>query len=787
MTKQAEPVQSSTSEPVGFDSGLFGFKTPNQAKFLDSIRGWVYANINAIAEYLAFIEIKLYKKNKDGTVEEVKNSPILDALYKVNNYTTKFDHFWLTAAYLESIGESPWFLDKDNSGKILGIYPLNPTRLEPKPDEENSRLIGSYLFTNDKGHKIEIPLDQIVPLRYPDPANPVRGLGTMQACARTIDVDDAAERWNFAFFKNNASAGTKLKIATKNLTPEQKNKIKSQIKSQYQGVEKSQQLWVLFDDMDVEPFGTAPKDMDFNGQQKWTADKIRGLFRVPKALLAQTEGVNLASAKVAQEVFIRNVIKPKIERIVQQLNEFYVPQFENNEDLFLDYVDPTDEDREMKLKTYESGIKNYWLTINEIRSMEGMEGLGTQFDQIYMPINLVPVGTKLDAKMISSTREHQLNAREKLPISKNDLREKLAERIKNHIIRDTKAKQKRKLGEVKTKEIVKKTEIEPKPVQYTQEQKDNFWRIKANVYDKFLPKVQSKMDEIFDEQKRVVLKRVRGRKEIVQKKDVNKFLLIDKEEEARLVATMTQTLVSLIESAGDETFDFLGVDMSLNPNSEAIQKYTASRTVLLADATTEVTNRALTLSLQEGFKLGEGVEVLSKRVATLFDKAKDYRSFRVARTEVTRFNTEGTEQAFIESGVVKGKEWVVNPGACPYCLQFQGKTTQLGSTFAKMGDTISGTDVDDSVVDYEDIEHPPLHVNCRCDIVPVLSSRRDYLDNATKELLKMKKSNIERDRVANAKSKKDKQNFNEKIIDIESKKDKSKEEIKDYLDTILEK
>ena len=101
--------------------------------------------------------------------------------------------------------------------------------------------------------------------------------------------------------------------------------------------------------------------------QRFSRDKILGIFRVPKAIVAQTEGVNLASAQTAQYVFSRHTIKPKMERLIQQLNEFYLPLFPGTENMFLDYVNPVQDDVAAKTAEYTAGLASGWFTINEVR------------------------------------------------------------------------------------------------------------------------------------------------------------------------------------------------------------------------------------------------------------------------------------------------------------------------------------------------------------------------------------------------------------------------------------
>ena len=723
------------SDRASSGSSMYGYSSDGlkQEEFLKSIRGWTYANINAIAEQMAFIKIKLYER-KNKTIQEVEDHVLLDMLNKVNEYTTFFDQMWLTSTYLEAVGEAPWFLDKNDNNEIMGIYMLDPSKLTPVVSDDNKSLISGYKYRIKKGKVISIPVDQVILIKIPDPENPIRGLGTMQAAARAIDIDNASEAWNFQFFKNNATPGVKFNVNTKNLTPEQKKKIKDNIKNQYQGVEKSQQLWVLFDGMDVEPFGTAPKDMDFKGQAMWYADKIRGIFRVPKAMLAQTEGVNLASAKVSERVFIENVIKPKMERIVQQLNEFYITQFDGTENMFLDFDDPVSEDLEAKLKTYDNGLKNGWLTINEVRQQEGLEGIGKEGDIPYINISLKPVGYVPEPRQLQMKQNrlrYLKTKKDKNGIDKEVIVSDLTKKIKVELIK--------KIG--KSKE--KKEEVsEP----WSKEKKDKFWQAKSVVFEEFKPKMKAKMNDAFNQQEKQVKADLKSSKDYETKVKPSDLFLNKKAEQKRLLGLFTPTIELLMQDSGDETFEFLGVAGSLDVDSEAVQSFIKSRTIKFADATTKTTNEAIKTAIGEGITEGESTSQLSKRISNIFGEARNYRSDRVAVSETTRFNVEATEQSFIDSGVVEAKEWIVNPGNCPYCAEFEGKIVGLGNSFAKKGDVIGGAGVPDIDLSYETIQNPPLHVSCACDLVPVLIPLKGMkLTKADKNVIRLKKESIQKD------------------------------------------
>ena len=89
----------------------------------------------------------------------------------------------------------------------------------------------------------------------------------------------------------------------------------------------------------------------------------------------------------------------------------------------------------------------------------------------------------------------------------------------------------------------------------------------------------------------------------------------------------------------------------------------------------------------------------------------DSRADMIARTELAFANVEGTREAYKESGVVSGITWQVSEDdTCDECMEKSDKEGTL----------------EDGV----DGEFPPLHPNCRCDIMPILDTESEKMAKA---------------------------------------------------------
>lgn len=82
----------------------------------------------------------------------------------------------------------------------------------------------------------------------------------------------------------------------------------------------------------------------------------------------------------------------------------------------------------------------------------------------------------------------------------------------------------------------------------------------------------------------------------------------------------------------------------------------------------------------------------------------DARAEMIARTETAFADVQGSLEGWKASGLVSGKEWTVGDGCCDECQALDGKVVALDEAFPDDGG-----------------DGPPLHPNCRCDILPVVA------------------------------------------------------------------
>ena len=675
-----------------------------QRDYLGTTTGWVYACAGVIADELAKIELKLYRKIKDGT-EEVFNHPILDLLHRANNFTTKYDLFWLTAQYLELAGEAPWYVFKRGNMPV-GLYLLRPDKISIKAGT-GDRFIDGYTYRNDRGKEVPIKPEEMIFNKIPNTVNPFRGMGTLQAAARVVDIEEYSEEFNRNYFVNSAMPSMFFSTDQK-LGDDKKERFRKSIEKNYTGIKNAQKFLILEAGLEAKPLQMTQRDMEFIEQLRWTRDKILGIFRVPRTALGITDDVNRANAEATDYVFAKRTIQPKMERLIQQLNEFLVPMFPDGENLLLGYDSPVPEDIEKKLKYYESGIKNGFLTINEVREKENLETIGDEGDQVLIASTLKPIGEQ-PQPVPSKDILHKINTRNKQAtknISKELVNKVIAGAVKD-IEKDIR-------GLVKKEEDRRDKSV----MQWSQKKIQKSWLSMTKRKATYTEKFEKLLKKQFDYQLKDILKR---------HKSVSSGWKINVDQERAVWFKIFMPLYEeIVKGEGQKVLDDLVDDMKFSDMTDTSQKFIHDKTAKMSWEINKTTNRKIEKIVNDN--IGENVKVVSSKLTELFDDMEKSRVDIIARTEVSKAINFATNESYMQSGVVEAKKWVTGRDSrvCEFCRELEGKIIGLSENFENRGANIEGEDEGVMDIDYENIAHPPLHANCRCGLVPIIVGQKQF-------------------------------------------------------------
>ncbi len=739
ITKAGVPQKN---RPLQRSSMLIGQAIPPEMGIKDYIKayhGWVYACVRAIAEETADLKLQLFKRNGQSSFDLVEQHPVLDLLYKVNPIYTSYLLWEATSAYLELTGENFWYL-AGQSKNPSEIWVLRPDWVNIK-DTKNS-IIESYEYGPPGNSKITIPFENIIHFKDFNPNNWHRGFGTVRAADKAVATDEFAADYNKNFFYNSAMPAGALKT-DQNLDEDQQQELRDTWEAVHRGEKKAWKVAILTAGIEWQDIGMNRKEMDFIEGRKMSRDEIIAMYRVPKPLLAISDDVNRAAAREARAVFLENVITHKMRRICSFLNEFLLPRY-GDDSLFFNFEDPIPNDETATLAKYDSALKHGWMTRNEVREEEGLEAIDGA-DKLLVPFSLQDVGAELTPEGKAAEKARKLLTwRLRIPPypfvkhQADELMSRLTLMVERLLVK-TMMKRRAEKAVVALKD--RKAE-EGQIV--NEDQREARWKTLITRTDSREVRYMQLLGDLFNDQEARVIERVNDDLQRAFKNGEEKVpgdykralghmksnvaVVTDvTEDDAIFVETLMNYIRAVIETEGIVQIQALKDGAVFFMRTEAIKRYLKTDGVKYISAINEETSDALREELVAAVDNQESIAQIRERIQKVYDDAKGYRATRIARSEVLRASNFATEQAYIQSGVVEKKEWLTahDERVCPFCGPMDGKTIKVKEVFFEEGDVVRGKNENGKsvtmTVGVDDVSHPPLHPNCRCTLIPVVS------------------------------------------------------------------
>lgn len=359
----------------------------------------------AEAELAAFVVKQLGRPIKaNERLEVVDQHPILDALAAPaaslpgwNDWCLKY----VTAASLELTGHAYWWFPVVKGRKEIWHLPTHWVR----PKNSPSGLFQGWLIQPDgASDEREVGPAEIAPFWYPDPKNPLRGLGPLEAGAGSVMVDEYVVDAQKRAFQLGLHPGAVITVGAqamkggKQVRPRlrqwQRSQLTEAINARYRGMTHFGEAMIL-DALieDIRPYGNTPKQMDFGGNAEQAQARVEQTFGTNPYVAGASGLSSRAESAEADRHFCYSTVNPKIELLSRVLSIVVLPHFDASREFVL-FIEPArPRDAEMEQKDWEDGLKYGCITVNEYRSNVLRQPPQPWGDAVVMPnsASLVPV------------------------------------------------------------------------------------------------------------------------------------------------------------------------------------------------------------------------------------------------------------------------------------------------------------------------------------------------------------------------------------------------------------
>ena len=486
-----------------------------------------------------------------------------------------------------------------------------------------------------------------------------KGVSPMQAVAIQAEMDTVANRWNWNFFKNWWSVKDILST-DQAIKEENKQRLMTKWKNEYQWANNAHKLAILDNWLKYSNMSPSQKEMDFVESRRFTRDEILAIFKVPKSIIWISDDVNRASALVAENTYYKICIKPFAKQIAQTLTK----ELFNNEVKF-EFINIVPKDNEKLLLDLNNGA----ITINEYRQ-----------EIWFAPIKNWDILKLNEFQTIKSEGENK----------------KQEKSIYSDIIKKTLRKHQKGTEEYKKAK---------------QEWKEKIWHQKIQRTDKYEVKWDLEIRKVFDIQKSDILTNLQKWIKKVRKPKFN-----DTKYKTLWMTTLRPLFQEVILNEWTEANKIIWITSMFQIWDPIINKYIKINIERLAKEIDETTKNEIFDEIAKGNDEWLWINEIANNISSKFEWFNNIRTKLIARTEITRASNIASEIAYKNWGI-EYKEYLaeLDDRTSNICQELNWKIVKIWEPFAKKGETIWGY-----TLDYEDIQHPPGHPNCRSTLLPVI-------------------------------------------------------------------
>jgi len=663
----------------GFVDNLGVQPAQNQRQVLQEYIGLASLCVSSRAEEVASIENYAYQELQDGSTKRLPKNEFLKLLEKPNPEMTKFELFEATQSFIDMVGEVFWYFSLgEQTGKPKGIYTIRPDRMKVVVDK--GYIVGYKLMKNGADGQFLMP-EEVYHWKTFNPNNAYRGIGILQRALDYVGTERFASRFSLNFLRNNATPAGVLTLDG-SMKKEAFQKFKRQWREGLSGAENAGKIAIVRGaTAKFEKIGLSLQDIDLKALKDVTADDVFKMFKVPKPLvgLADAQGLGRSNVETLEYIYMKRTINPQMKRIddgLEKLNE----RFYKENGTMIGHENIVPEDKDYELTRLEKGTDK-WIQRDEARVADGLKPVGA--NQLFIGLNQVPVD-------LDSTASKGVEKKARLII-----RVPKTQKKKGGIDWDVTDK-----SDDAPQEVFRKNTVEVTALGYEKKLK--------KAFVKYLSEQEDKVLSIVDPKKKLTAK------------DYHDPPFDKAEETAKLMLALTPIIITLAQDIGEQGMTFVGADGEFIM-SPAFDKLLKDHLYKMSYKFNDETIDQLSKTLAEGLKAGESNDKLAKRVNGVYDDAKKWRNKRVSRSETHWTAVNATEEAYKQSEWVHYKKWYANPGACEFCLSFDGKTEPIGHSFWPQGKEVEGTEGGTFNPDYETVENAHLHPNCKCQLLPMES------------------------------------------------------------------
>jgi len=354
----------------------------------------VYACVRLLGDTISSLPLGAY-------VRRGRNRISYSAVYgetpawvnRPNPEASRLEFFEQVLASLNLHGNAYILTVRDDMGDIFELYCLHPDDVRIERLAINEPIIykmrdayGNFSRILTKNDLVHIPMFRLPGSLY--------GLGPISAARLTVGAAMAADTYAASYFGNAANPGGVIQVPGE-LTEEQAMDIGRDWNVTHTGPYRAGKIGILSGGAEFKPLTLNASDSQLLESRRFNVEDIARLFRVPISLLGHpvAGAMSFASVEAQNLSFVQHSLRPLLERLEQALSAL-LPEPDGFIKFNLDALlrGTTIE----RFDAYTKGLREGFLSLNDVRATEDLSPLGEAGDQYRVPLQNIDAADAKD-------------------------------------------------------------------------------------------------------------------------------------------------------------------------------------------------------------------------------------------------------------------------------------------------------------------------------------------------------------------------------------------------------
>ncbi|NBW09716.1 MAG: phage portal protein [Caulobacteraceae bacterium] len=272
-------------------------------------------------------------------------------------------------------------IERDTLGRPVRLWLLDPAAISVQ--RVNESLV--YAMSTG-GRRILMPADDVLHLRGPS-QDGIVGLSVVQLARQAIGLGLAAEQYGSSFFGQGARPSGVLEHPGR-LSDDARIRLRGDWERLHSGVDNAHRVAILEEGMKWSTTSLPPDDAQFLQTRKFQIEEIARWFSLPLSKLRSSESSSYNSLEQENQAFLTETLRPWLIRIEQEIRLKLIDDPTLHVEHRVEGLLRTD--ISARYGAYAIGRQWGWLSVNEIRSLEGLDPVDG--GDIYLsPLNMTPI------------------------------------------------------------------------------------------------------------------------------------------------------------------------------------------------------------------------------------------------------------------------------------------------------------------------------------------------------------------------------------------------------------